>query len=927
MGQPRWRETKLTMKTARGLVAVALACLPLVLMPAVMPATPAAAAGPSAFAPTRPMLAGTTGPGWDVILGQLPDVGGPPAAAGLPAQHPSWAPAQGQRRVSVHQLGPSARVASGMSLEILRQFAGMTRSGEEAGFGLDAEPPDTQAAAGPGGVLEVVNSVGAVFTASGTLVKTVDMRAMLGVSAGSSFLETDAQLRYDTSTGRFVLCALLFDPAGDSRVMLAVSAGGDPSGSWSVHTVQTGNGVVYDQPKLAVGSDKVGVAWNDFDANGNYTGQELVVLDKAQLLAGVTNVALSRFGPPDTSRFGLVPVSSEPPGPTLYVVFNGSSGPVPGPAYVGLMTITGTPGAANTNVAEARITSDAGGGAFTPTLAPPRAAQAGTSKAVDSGDDRFLSAVDRVGQLWISGGDACPGGGTACIRLIELDPAHPAAGLGRDFDLGSSSSVAFYPAVALDGNGNVIITFSQSSGTSFVETDVAEEPAGSTALVGPTTIAAGAGPYSGDRWGDYSSAVPDPSDPSDVWVAGEYQASATDTSQWGTTIAQVTVGAPTVTAVVPDQGNQSGGDTVSIQGSDFVAGATAVQFGTAAATSVNVVSPNLIQAVTPSAPGPGTVAVTVLTPNGASPPNPGAEFGYGPVPGPPGAVSATPGPQAGTAVVYWTPPPNPQGDVTSYTVTTWPSGPVVTVGAGQGSVLVTGLTTTAPVQFSVAASNATGRGLDSALTRAMSTGPGYWLVASDGGIFSFGTATYLGSTGAIHLAQPIVGMAATPDAEGYWLVASDGGIFTFGDARFLGSTGAIHLAQPIVGMAATPDGGGYWLVASDGGIFSFGDARFFGSTGAIHLAQPIVGMAPTPDGGGYWLVASDGGIFTFGDARFSGATGAIHLARPIVGMAPTPDGGGYWLVASDGGIFTFGDAAFEGSTGGVDLAAPIVTMG
>ena len=36
---------------------------------------------------------------------------------------------------------------------------------------------------------------------------------------------------------------------------------------------------------------------------------------------------------------------------------------------------------------------------------------------------------------------------------------------------------------------------------------------------------------------------------------------------------------------------------------------------------------------------------------------------------------------------------------------------------------------------------------------------------------------------------PIVGMAATPTGRGYWLVASDGGIFTFGDASFHGSTG------------------------------------------------------------------------------------------------------------------------------------------
>jgi hypothetical protein len=35
-------------------------------------------------------------------------------------------------------------------------------------------------------------------------------------------------------------------------------------------------------------------------------------------------------------------------------------------------------------------------------------------------------------------------------------------------------------------------------------------------------------------------------------------------------------------------------------------------------------------------------------------------------------------------------------------------------------------------------------------------------------------------------------------------VASDGGIFNYGDAGFYGSAGAIHLNQPIVGMAAGP---------------------------------------------------------------------------------------------------------------------------
>ena len=206
------------------------------------------------------------------------------------------------------------------------------------------------------------------------------------------------------------------------------------------------------------------------------------------------------------------------------------------------------------------------------------------------------------------------------------------------------------------------------------------------------------------------------------------------------------------------------------------------------------------------------------------------------------------------------------------------------------------------------------------------SGNGYWLVASDGGIFAFGDARFLGSTGGTRLSRPMVAMAATPTDQGYRLVASDGGIFAFGDARFLGSTGNLRLAAPIVGMASTPSGQGYWLVASDGGIFAFGDARFAGSTGNLRLAAQIVGMASTPSGQGYWLVASDGGVFAFGDARFAGSTGALRLSRPVVGMAASPSGRGYWLVASDGGIFAFGDASFVGSTGGLRLTRPVVGM-
>jgi hypothetical protein len=95
--------------------------------------------------------------------------------------------------------------------------------------------------------------------------------------------------------------------------------------------------------------------------------------------------------------------------------------------------------------------------------------------------------------------------------------------------------------------------------------------------------------------------------------------------------------------------------------------------------------------------------------------------------------------------------------------------------------------------------------------------PGYWLVASDGGVFSFGQTKFLGSTGNIHLNRPIVGMAfgsnsqngGPPDAngnQGYWLVASDGGVFSFGDTNFCGSAAGISPKAPVVGIAGSFSG-------------------------------------------------------------------------------------------------------------------------
>ena len=197
------------------------------------------------------------------------------------------------------------------------------------------------------------------------------------------------------------------------------------------------------------------------------------------------------------------------------------------------------------------------------------------------------------------------------------------------------------------------------------------------------------------------------------------------------------------------------------------------------------------------------------------------------------------------------------------------------------------------------------------------------------------------------------------DQGGYWLVAGDGGIFTFGDARFYGSTGAMRLNQPVIGMAPHADRAGYWLFAGDGGIFTFGDAAFYGSTGGLHLNQPIVGMAPPPTATatGWWPpTAASSPSATPGSSGRPAACASTSRSsawcrpptaaatgwwRPTAASSPSatpasrvaarsrastgrcvavvPTAGRRGLPASlgpSGGIYTFGDAPYFGDLPG-----------
>ena len=88
---------------------------------------------------------------------------------------------------------------------------------------------------------------------------------------------------------------------------------------------------------------------------------------------------------------------------------------------------------------------------------------------------------------------------------------------------------------------------------------------------------------------------------------------------------------------------------------------------------------------------------------------------------------------------------------------------------------------------------------------------------------------------------------ATTKSAGYWLVAADGGVFSFG-VPYYGSLPGTGLCNLPVGtqLRSTLTGAGYYVLAADGGIYSFGDAPFLGSYPGLTLGHHAVDLVVRP---------------------------------------------------------------------------------
>lgn len=436
---------------------------------------------------------------------------GPKSAKG-PTQH---------QALTHHALPLSPQSGTSTKAAILVQDAAFPLDSldqQVATFGASqtVAPPDTMVAAGPTALLELVNRTASVWSKTGSLMAMVNLN---NLPMPTGYVFSDPRVLFDAVSGRFILTGSATDRNNDSVVELGVSKGSDPLGGFSFYPLApTANGELHDQPKVGVSDDKVVIAWDDFMPGSVYVGSEAWVLQKSALLAS-SSAPIFVIGP-TLGLLSPVPVQSLTSTTTQYLVHDAGSS-------VTVMSITGTP--AQNNVAETMTSVP-----MPVAYAPPPASQPGGGY-LNTGDNRFLSAVWQNGTLWTSANVGCQHNGSAgahpCLRLVELSTGD-APSLVRSLNVGPAALDVYYPAVTVDGNGDLFISFTVSSQSLYASAAIAELTAGPAPAASGAIFMQGSQAYPNFLWGDFSSISIDPTT-GGVWAAAEYAPTGSN-ADWGT---------------------------------------------------------------------------------------------------------------------------------------------------------------------------------------------------------------------------------------------------------------------------------------------------------------------------------------------------------------------------------------------------------
>ena len=434
---------------------------------------------------------------------------------------------------------------------------------------VPADLPDTILAVGPNQVVEATNRDVAFYdktTGAGTPNSPLPLKVFFAPVLPNNLpvpgdIITDPKVAFDESAGRFIITTLELNFATQqSHLLLAVSNDANPlDGFTEMHRLDTTeNGTFSDFPQLGWDADAVYVTVNQFKFAGfphhdAFDHARVLTFDTNSLTDGdnstLTLSSVDRLLP----HFAMQPAAMHgaKSGDPMYFVESmvpgGASG---GGGFLDIVQMTNklsaTPTFTDFKVLVPHYNF------------PPNADQPGGVQ-LDTGDARILSAAWRDGRLVATHTAQDDPSQTAQARWYEFSTAGASPTLTQTGHINGGPGVAtFMPSINIAPNGDLGLTFLESSASQYLSMYLTGQKAGAAAGTLQAPIVAKAGEAtlrvfraSGElgaplRTGDYSGVAIDPADGS-FWAANEYTTSTpppppgTRGANWGTWISQFTI--------------------------------------------------------------------------------------------------------------------------------------------------------------------------------------------------------------------------------------------------------------------------------------------------------------------------------------------------------------------------------------------------
>ena len=406
-------------------------------------------------------------------------------------------------------------------------------------------PPDPIMAVGPDHVIACANSAFRVWDKVGNLLANINADNWISpvISAGAF----DPQIIYDHYSQRwFMLWDWQDSGSQQAWFIICYSDNADPFGTWYMYKMDakvngtTNSGTWGDFPQIGYDDQAIYINSRSFSWAGYYQYNKIRILNKSVLYTSNGGVlpfvdlwSIGRPNVPSDKPDVLEPAICYTPGQGGYFFNTLQNGGVYTIMYKLLNPTSPTP-----RLRGKTLVVNSYGNA-------PLAQQLGGGMGIESGGSKHRhSPIVRDNFLYAAHSIAnTTNASYSSVRYYKIDLN--SSSILEQSELGAIGYYFLYPALTIDKNHNIAVTFSRSATSeycgAYFATKLATDPPG-TGLSSSVAIQEGLGNYVVDfgsgrnRWGDYMGIYLDPANELDIWTFTEYAAA---TNTWGTYVSQI----------------------------------------------------------------------------------------------------------------------------------------------------------------------------------------------------------------------------------------------------------------------------------------------------------------------------------------------------------------------------------------------------